>query len=410
MDYRVYFPSRVFFLIVFLAMAIGGCKSDPENESRINENKTNIEGEEAIILEISEDDFQYSKVFKSFTLKTFQVPEDIIIAEINQYYAYGGFEILVDEPSKSIFLFSNGSLLKHIHNVGNGPTEYRDIMDTALDSRRGILAIYDGYSIVLYQLPDFTFVAKWSDASYRFGEIIYHNGYFYAFRTVPQFSNHPGFLIKIDPESGKELVVMADFPKVYEFVHQSGTGTLVSHNRSLYFAPPLMPYIVVFDSSDAIQSQYVFAHSKLIPDYDNLLQSKTVDREKLWTEVTQNFTGFSHLQVSGDLIYMNAGIRQLGHRGLYKKGANKVLFNKAVKNDIPGTGGVLGNFVPNNVGMHIESVHPEDVAGMIGMFTELKEKYGPLASLLVKNRLPELEQLYAKIKDYNSPVLFCYAF
>ena len=157
-------------------------------------------------------DFCYSEMFNSVSIIQLDNSQ-VLIGEIDKMEVYKGQFIVLDgRHAKGIFVFDKkGSLLRKIGSAGLGPKEYTDCTDFAIDSRRGIIYVYDcsRMNIHVYNIDTGNCLRTIElDKGARINRIWCNNGILYAVNTFSSLRKVEGesyILRQLDVNSGREI-------------------------------------------------------------------------------------------------------------------------------------------------------------------------------------------------------------
>lgn len=106
--------------LFFLILILGGCNN---SQKPISTNKITIDFEDSQYLNTSE-------VFNDFRIIQLETTKESIIGEITKIRLTDSYIFILDYRQKKLFRFNkNGKFLNTIHNVGDGPNEYRSLND-----------------------------------------------------------------------------------------------------------------------------------------------------------------------------------------------------------------------------------------------------------------------------------------
>ena len=211
-----------------------------------------------------DDEFLYSSKFKSIKTIALETNELCLIGFINKIRVYGDYIIILDSDiAKSILIFdTNGRFIRKIGSIGQGPDEYTDPFDYAVDIEEMAIYVLDSFlrKIKKYNLTTGEFINSITlDKNVMSYNIEYVGGVLFADAYFSEHSDD-NYLIRIIQEpSGK---IDGNFLNVKEYNKGISNNSYIyknvfflRENGNVAFVQPFMDKIIGI-SKDSVYSLF----------------------------------------------------------------------------------------------------------------------------------------------------------
>ena len=278
------------------------------------------------VITINKENYQekikYSELFDSVKYIRLENCDDCLIADIDKIIFFNNCFYILDKRQNILFNFSDiGKLIWKIDKKGNGPGEYRTLMDFDLDNNR--LYLYNPRVNVLEYDLSCNYLNKYP-VNNVFGTSILVNNESFYFNTCNNPTEYGNYHLLQMEHYGKS------FKKGIEMTQKNLIGKCITFNQrySFFRYQDKIRFFIPFSTKvfsiekDSISVQYFFDFkNNNLPE--SFFENNTYEDLKKFSSYAYGFNSFWENNL---FIYFNINLMENNWDFLYSKQDNKLIY------------------------------------------------------------------------------------
>ena len=340
--------KRIYIIVIALLFITFGCNDG-------NSPKTNIKEHTISISKVTDYDKSFKNLVKDFSFLELKVTNENYIAEVGKVIFFENKIYLLDRKKSNLFVFNqDGDLLRKIGSRGNGPGEYKDIIDFALNTSKKTISILSNKSIKVLEYDlDGNFINDIYLSTFfplRFNLL---DNKYYVFYTGYASDNY--FDLIYTDLSGNIIKEDFSYPKDILDLGFAFTGGISNFGSTFLYSRSTSPVIYEINNSFETENIYSFDLGSKGWKEEDKFEFERFNNEM--TKLEMAYLGNNYFINKDNFLFDYTDGRKI-KRGYYNVSTKKLLTSDSFTKD--GLSRIFNNYVGvDNKGRNICAYIPE---------------------------------------------------